>query len=257
MLTDDARTATQQLMHTTSGRTVAVSRFIPEVLPDTGRVVLDTVRKPYDTGEVWISLTPAEARELAGMLLRQAAAVERHGLVERSRKGPRVMKAAELMTAPPATVGLAATVFEAARRMEQQAVGCVLVTDDGRLRGILTDRDLTVRGLAHGHDPGQPVADLMTTPVTTVDADDDLDTAYRTFRTSGVRRLPVLDDGRPVGVLTVDDLLRDVVERLVDLLIPVSHSTLRENATWSPVGRAGSPTTEVPRPLSAGGHDGR
>ncbi|WP_331744015.1 OsmC family protein [Kitasatospora sp. NBC_01300] len=77
MLTDDFRTATQQLMYTASGRTVAVSRFTPEVLPDTGRVVLDTVRKPYDTGEVWISLTPAEARELAGMLLRQAAAVDR------------------------------------------------------------------------------------------------------------------------------------------------------------------------------------
>ncbi|MGW2370994.1 MULTISPECIES: CBS domain-containing protein [Kitasatospora] len=132
------------------------------------------------------------------------------------------------MTTPPVTVGPTTTAFQAAQVMEQEAVGCVLVTDHGRLRGILTDRDLTVRGLAHGPRPAQPVGDLMTTPVTTVDAGDDLDTAYRTFRNAGVRRLPVLDDGRPVGMLTVDDLLRDVVERLVDLLIPVSRSALRE-----------------------------
>ncbi|MFH9347959.1 cyclic nucleotide-binding/CBS domain-containing protein [Kitasatospora sp. NPDC017646] len=138
------------------------------------------------------------------------------------------MKAEDLMTSPPVTVGPTTTAFEAALVMEQEAVGCVLVTDHGRLRGILTDRDLTVRGLAHGPHPAQPVVELMTTPVATVNAGDDLDTAYRTFRSAGVRRLPVLDDGRPVGVLTVDDLLRDVVERLVDLLIPVSRSALRE-----------------------------
>ncbi|MFJ9846663.1 cyclic nucleotide-binding/CBS domain-containing protein [Kitasatospora sp. NPDC101155] len=141
------------------------------------------------------------------------------------------MKAEDLMTSPPVTVDPTTTAFQAALRMEQEMVGCVLVTDlDGRLHGILTDRDLTLRGLAHGLDAGQPVADLMTAPVTTIAADDDLDTAYRTFRSAGVRRLPVLDDGRPVGMLTVDDLLRDVVQRLFDLLIPVSRSALRENA---------------------------
>ncbi|MGW2248728.1 OsmC family protein [Kitasatospora sp. NPDC001660] len=77
MLTDDTRTTTQQLLHTAGGRTIAVSRFAPEALPDTGRVILDTDCEPYDTDEVWASLTPAEARRLAGMLLRQAAAVER------------------------------------------------------------------------------------------------------------------------------------------------------------------------------------
>ncbi|MFD8703406.1 OsmC family protein [Kitasatospora sp. NPDC059648] len=77
MLTDEPRTTTQQLMRTASGRTLAVSRFTPEVLPDTGRIVLDTLCEPYDTDQVWVSLTPAEARQLAGMLLRQAAAVDR------------------------------------------------------------------------------------------------------------------------------------------------------------------------------------
>ncbi|MFE5586042.1 OsmC family protein [Kitasatospora sp. NPDC056531] len=84
-MTDDTRTTTQQLMHTAGGRTIAVSRFAPAVLPDTGRVILDTACEPYDTDEVWASLTPAEARQLAGMLLRQAAAVERPPALEPGR----------------------------------------------------------------------------------------------------------------------------------------------------------------------------
>ncbi|MEU8511093.1 OsmC family protein [Kitasatospora sp. NPDC048722] len=85
MLTDDTRTTTQQLMRTACGRTIAVSRFAPEVLPGTGRVILDTPCEPYDTDEVWASLTPAEARQLAGMLMRQAAAVERPGALRPGR----------------------------------------------------------------------------------------------------------------------------------------------------------------------------
>ncbi|MFI8454626.1 CBS domain-containing protein [Kitasatospora sp. NPDC085464] len=138
------------------------------------------------------------------------------------------MKASDLMTSPPVTVGPTATAVGAARRMEEGAVGCVLVTEGDRLLGILTDRDLTVRGLAHGGSPERPVTDLMTVRVVTLDVDDDLDTAYRTFRSTGVRRLPVIDGGRPVGMLTVDDLLRDVAQRLLDVLIPVSRSALRE-----------------------------
>jgi len=67
----------QSLLHTECGRTIAVSRFAPGILSvGRGRVVLDTACAPYDHSEVWASLTPTEARELAGLLLQQAAAVE-------------------------------------------------------------------------------------------------------------------------------------------------------------------------------------
>ncbi|MGW6390986.1 CBS domain-containing protein [Streptomyces sp. NPDC055103] len=68
----------------------------------------------------------------------------------------------------------------------------------------------------------------MTSPVITVSATDDIHTAYRTFRRSGVRRLPVVDGHRVVGVLTVDDMLIDVFRRLADLLGPVAWSVLEE-----------------------------
>jgi len=67
----------QSLIHTRCGRTIAVSRFAPGLLPrGMGRVVLDTACETYDQNEVWASLTPGEARDLARLLLFQAAAVE-------------------------------------------------------------------------------------------------------------------------------------------------------------------------------------
>ncbi|MFD0274225.1 OsmC family protein [Kitasatospora sp. NPDC127111] len=69
---------TQSLLRTRCGRTITVSRFAEGVMPpDLGRVVLDMAREPYDQDLVWASLTPDEARALAGLLIQQAAAVER------------------------------------------------------------------------------------------------------------------------------------------------------------------------------------
>jgi len=153
------------------------------------------------------------------------------------------MKVSALMTAPPVTVGPEANARQAALRMAEQAVGCVLVAEHDRLHGILTDRDLVVRAMAHGLDPGTPVTELMSTPVATVDVTDDVDTAYGAFRRSGVRRLPVLDGHRLVGMLAIDDLFRDVLQHLADLLGPVSWSVLRDSRPESvQTGRSERPT---------------
>ncbi|WP_329560487.1 CBS domain-containing protein [Kitasatospora sp. NBC_01266] len=138
------------------------------------------------------------------------------------------MKVSELMATPPVTVPPQATARLAALRMTEEAVGCVLVAEDDRLLGIVTDRDLVVRSVAGAAEPDAPVTELMSASVVTVDAADDLDSAYRTLRRSGVRRLPVLDGHRLVGLLAVDDLLLDVLSRLFDLLGPVSWSAMRE-----------------------------
>ncbi|MEV6191969.1 CBS domain-containing protein [Streptomyces sp. NPDC051920] len=138
------------------------------------------------------------------------------------------MKISEVMTAPPVCVAPGASLAEVAGRMAERAVGSVLVVEDGGLRGLVTDRDLAVRGLGTGLDPGTRVDAVMSRPAVTVDADDDLQVAYRTFRRTGIRRLPVLDVDRVVGVLTIDDLLLDVFRRLTDLLGPVAWSVLQE-----------------------------
>ncbi|BFV55400.1 hypothetical protein KCMC57_up05040 [Kitasatospora sp. CMC57] len=138
------------------------------------------------------------------------------------------MKVAELMITPPVTVPPETTARQAAARMAAEAVGCVLVADGGALCGIVTDRDLVLRALATTAGPDTRVSQLMSAPAVTVEAAQDVEVAYRTFRRTGVRRLPVLDEHRLVGVLALDDLLLDVLYRLFDLLGPISWSALHE-----------------------------
>jgi len=134
----------------------------------------------------------------------------------------------EYMLSPVVTVSPDTSARQAARRMRHDAVGCLLVTVDGDLRGIVTDRDLVVRCLAaRDGSPRTPVSELMASSVITVAATDDISAAYQAFRESGVRRLPVLDERRRVvGVLTIDDLFLDVLQRLTDLLNPIARIML-------------------------------
>ncbi|MGW0080398.1 CBS domain-containing protein [Streptomyces sp. NPDC003393] len=138
------------------------------------------------------------------------------------------MKVSEAMSAPAVAVPPRTTVAEAARQMAARGVGSVLVVEHGALRGIVTDRDLAVRGLGAGLTSRAHVEAVMSQQVITVDATDDVHVAYRLFRRFGVRRLPVLEEHRVVGVLTVDDLLLDVFQRLADLLGPIAWSILEE-----------------------------
>ncbi|MGW2459788.1 CBS domain-containing protein [Streptomyces sp. NPDC001761] len=138
------------------------------------------------------------------------------------------MKVSEVMTTPPVCVEPQVSLAEVTRRMAECAVGSVLVVGDGTLRGIVTDRDLAVRGMDGGLDPKARVDAVMSSRVVTVEATADVEVAYRAFRRAGVRRLPVLDAGRVVGVLTIDDLFLDVFRRLADLLGPVAWSILKE-----------------------------
>ncbi|MFF4006673.1 CBS domain-containing protein [Streptomyces sp. NPDC001717] len=138
------------------------------------------------------------------------------------------MDVSAYMSAPAVSVNASTTIGEAARSMDLHGVGCVVVTEGEVLRGLVTDRDIAVRAVAGGFDRDDPVGAVMTTPAVTIDASQDIHAAYRTFRNSGVRRLPVLDGRRVVGMLSVDDLLMDVFRRVGDLLGPVAWSVLDE-----------------------------
>jgi CBS domain-containing protein len=117
------------------------------------------------------------------------------------------------------TVAPEETARAAAQRMEKEGVGCLVVVEDQRPVGILTDRDLALRLLREKLDSGAVrVRELMHAPVVTVAEDEALDVALRTMRAAAVRRLPLVDaEGRLVGIVTVDDLLRMVTTELGDL----------------------------------------
>ena len=116
----------------------------------------------------------------------------------------------EVMTPEPPSLPLDAPLTEAARLMRDEAIGGVLVTQDGRLCGLLTDRDIVVRAVAEGRDlTGTRLADICSAGIVTVSPDDETATALRLMRGSAVRRLPVVEDGRPVGIVSIGDLTSD------------------------------------------------
>ncbi|HEU4657324.1 MAG TPA: CBS domain-containing protein [Capillimicrobium sp.] len=113
----------------------------------------------------------------------------------------------EVMTHDPVVVQPSSPLTDAARFMRDSDVGDVLVADGGELKGIVTDRDIVVRAIADGRDPSSTkVGDVVTEPVTTVTPDQSASDAARIMREKDVRRLPVVQDGRPVGIVSIGDL---------------------------------------------------
>ena len=112
-----------------------------------------------------------------------------------------------------ATVGRTATVGEAAEVMSIRRVGSVLILDEtGDLEGIFTERDI-VRALAFEHDAAShPVAQWMTNEPTTLEPDAEDDEALRLMLDRGFRHLPVLDDGKVIGMVSIRDLAH-LIER--------------------------------------------
>jgi CBS domain-containing protein len=119
-----------------------------------------------------------------------------------------------VMTTDPVTLPVNATVEEAARRMRDAGIGDVIVLDDDQVCGILTDRDIVVRAIAEGHDPAElPVAAVCSRELTTLSPDDSVDRAVQLMQEKAIRRLPVVDRGRPVGIVSLGDL---AIERAPD-----------------------------------------
>jgi CBS domain-containing protein len=113
----------------------------------------------------------------------------------------------DVMISEPVTMDASETLTAAARQMRDASVGDVIVTEAGELRGLVTDRDITIRGVAEELDPDRTsLGEILTRDLVTVAADADVETAVELVRTHAVRRLPVLDGGRLVGVVSLGDL---------------------------------------------------
>ncbi|MFG3546454.1 CBS domain-containing protein [Streptomyces sp. NPDC047725] len=115
----------------------------------------------------------------------------------------------DVMTPAAVAVEPMTTVTRAARLMREENVGDVLVTYDCDLFGVLTDRDIVIRGIAEGRDPDETTVGSVCTPppVVTLAPDDTTDRAVELMRRHAVRRLPVVEHGGvPVGVISLGDL---------------------------------------------------
>jgi CBS domain-containing protein len=128
---------------------------------------------------------------------------------------------AEIMTPSPRTVEAGASLQEAARTMREAGIGDVLVVGaDQTLQGIVTDRDIAIRGVADGCDPASTtVGEICTGDITACSPEDDVAKAVQLMRDRAIRRLPVVQDGRPVGIVSIGDLAieRDPDSALADI----------------------------------------
>lgn len=119
----------------------------------------------------------------------------------------------DLMTTDPVVLESSTNVQEAARRMRDDDIGNVLVVDGPQLRGIVTDRDLTTRVLADGRSGDSvTLGDVVTTGLETAKPDEDARAVVDRMRRSAVRRVPVVDDQTPVGILSIGDLAIELDE---------------------------------------------
>jgi CBS domain-containing protein len=126
----------------------------------------------------------------------------------------------EVMTTDPVCVDPTDSAVEAARMMREADAGAILVTERGQLRGLVTDRDIVVRAVADGRDPARvQVREISSPDLQALSPDDDVERAVQVMRERHVRRIPIVEGERPVGIVSIGDLAlaRDERSALADI----------------------------------------
>lgn len=129
-------------------------------------------------------------------------------------------KISDVMTADPTSMNMNATIADAARTMREEGIGDVLVMRDGEVCGIVTDRDIVIRAIAAGKDPSSTqLKEVCSQKLVTVSPKDDVAEAIKMMRGKAIRRVPVVDKGKPVGIVSIGDLAeeRDPDSALADI----------------------------------------
>lgn len=113
----------------------------------------------------------------------------------------------DVMTADPITIDASSPIAEAAQKMREADVGPLIVMKDGEVCGVVTDRDITIRAVAEGKDPNTfAVGEICSKEVATVSPRDKVGMAIDLMEKIAVRRLPVVDNKQPVGIVSLGDL---------------------------------------------------
>jgi CBS domain-containing protein len=126
----------------------------------------------------------------------------------------------DVMTSNPASCSTDASAAEAATKMRDNDTGAILVVDGQGLRGIVTDRDIVVRSVAEGRSPADTkVGEICSSDVQALEPDQSVDEAVKLMRENAIRRIPVVEDGTPVGIVSIGDLAieRDAQSALADI----------------------------------------
>ena len=145
------------------------------------------------------------------------------------------MRAIDAARKSPITIPRDRTITEAAGVMDRTAVGALVVVEpDGRPIGIVTDRDIVMRAVARRLSPDARIDAVMSTDLLTLASDADVRDAFAVFDAHAIRRLPLVDGDRLVGMVSTDDLFVDLICDLGRLVRPVTGQVLFGHPEPSP-----------------------
>jgi CBS domain-containing protein len=137
------------------------------------------------------------------------------------------LKARDIMTKNVAFLNPTATITEAAQLMQKHNIGSIPVCDQSGVVGIVTDRDIVVRNVAHGTNPqSTSVKDVMTSQITTTTPDTDVNDVSKIMSHNQIRRIPVVENNMVVGIVSLGDIATDakydteVANTLIDISKP-------------------------------------
>jgi CBS domain-containing protein len=143
------------------------------------------------------------------------------------RGGTMAKSVRDAMTEDPRSIGASASVVEAARLMREEHIGSLPVTDDEKLVGMITDRDITTRVVAEAADPKMlSVGEVYSQDLISVEPDKDLEEAVQLMARHQVRRLPVVENGGLVGIVAQADIaltLRENEKKTGELVEAISE----------------------------------
>jgi CBS domain-containing protein len=143
----------------------------------------------------------------------------------KTRGGTMANSVRDAMTEAPRSIGQSASVVEAALLMRDADIGSLPITDDEQLVGMITDRDITTRVVAEAADPRTTtVADVYSRDLISVEPENDLNEALRLMARHQVRRLPVVENGKLVGIVAQADIaLRENEKKTGELVEAISE----------------------------------
>jgi len=125
-----------------------------------------------------------------------------------TKQDARTVSVKDIMTKAVVSIDVAATITDAAKMMEDTKIGAIVVTENNTPVGIVTDRDFAIKVVAHAYDPTTPVRMIMSSPLYSISPDESIRMIADFMYTRGIRKLPVIDNDKVIGIVTATDLVR-------------------------------------------------
>jgi CBS domain-containing protein len=147
----------------------------------------------------------------------------------------KTMTIADVMTKSVISVDASLTINEAAKMMEDAKVGAVIVMENNTPVGIVTDRDFAIKVVAHAYNITTPVKQIMSSPLFSINSDESVRTAADLMHDRGIRKLPVIDNEKIVGIITATDIVNLLAVCVEDDVRDMYfHSVVKIYADYSP-----------------------